>query len=426
MSEAEPAPVVSDEKVEVPAPPAEEAAVPAEVIADVPEVVAEVVEQGAALVEEVLEVVADAAEQVGEVAAAVAEVAEDVKAIAEEGITVAEEIKEEVAAVVSEEAPAVEAVAVVEVPAVEAVPLIEALAPVQTTFVEPVTLVEAVKAVAPPKYADLGKEARDLINKDFHSVNHLKVSTKSSNGFQFTTEKSHDRGSGLVGASLETKYNCDLWSLSTKWNTDSVISNTVSVANQGLDGLNVDIDTSYSLISGKKSMKVKTAYTGSTLFHPTLDLDASCMTKPNVDFSLVLAHQGFHAGYQTSFDSSASKLAGHNLTLGYKKDNLILTGAVENLSKYVGSVYYQIKEGVSAAFQADYTPGSSPNFSLCTKYDMGSDATFKAKVDQNLTMACSYITKIRPGVSLTASTSHNAKALSQGGHKVGLSLNFEA
>merc|ERR1712212_198577 len=210
-----------------------------------------------------------------------------------------------------------------------------------------VSLIEAVKAVSPPKYADLGKEARDLITKDFYTVNHLKVTTKSANGFQFTTEKSHNRASDVVGASLETKYilgDSD-WSLSAKCNTDSVLSSTISVANQGLDGLNVDIDTSYSLISRKKSMKVKTAYTGSTLFHPTLDLDVADITKPNIDFSLVLAHEGFHAGYQTSFDSSASKLVGHNVSVGYKADNLIFTGAVQNASNFLGSVYHKIKEG---------------------------------------------------------------------------------
>jgi len=464
MAEAEPAPVVLEEKVEVAAAPAEEVVAalplddpPATIIEEAVEVVAEVVEQGADVVVEVAEVIETFAEKVEEVAAvatevaeevqaaevietfaekveevaAVAtEVAEEVKAVAEEVIAVAEEVKEAVAEVVIDEAPAAPAPCCAEEIQEAPVVVIEAIAPA-LTFVEPVSavsLVEAVKAVAPPKYADLGKEARDLINKDFHTVKHLKVTSKSTNGFQFTTEKSYNSASGVVGASLETKYICSDsdWSLSSKWNTDSVLSNTVSVANQGLDGLNVDIDTCYSLISGKKSMKVKTAYTGSTIFHPTLDLDVADIAKPNVDFSLVLAHQGLHAGYQTCFDSSASKLVGHNVSLGYKKNNLVLTGAVENASKFIGSVYYNIKEGLSAAAHAEYTPGASPNITLCGKYDMGCDASIKAKVDQNLTLGGSYTQKIRPGVSLTSTCILNGKALDQGGHKVGMSLSFES
>jgi len=372
-----------------------------------PSIIAEVIEEGAEIVVEVAEAIVEAAETVEEVAAVATEIAEEVKAVAEEVIEVASEV--------ADEAPPAAAVLEIVAPAV--------------TFVEPTpSLVDAVKTVAPAKYADLGKEARDLINKDIHTVQKLKVTTKSANGFQITTEGSHNSASGVVAASVETKLNCAGCgvSVATKWNTDSVILNTISLANKGLDGLNVDIDTTHSLVSGKKTMKVSTAYTGSALFHPTLDLDVADITKPNVDFSLVLAHQGFHAGYQTSFESASSSLLGHNVSVGYKANNLVLHGAVENASKFIGSVFYNIKEGLSAAAHVAYAPGASPSVTLCGKYDIDAYTSMKAKIDQNLTLGCSYTTQVKGGLSLTGAGILNAKALNSGGHKVGLSLSFDS
>lgn len=417
MSDAESAPQL-EEKVEVSAVPTEEAAAAAPVADQLTAIVSETVEAVAEVVEQAADVVEDITEAVGDAAEKVIEVAEEV----------AEEIKASV-----EEAPAVVVAAAEEISAAP-LDLIEDLGPV-LTFVEPapaVNLVEAVKAVAPQKYADLGKEARDLITKDFviDNVNHLKATTKSANGFQLTVEKNYNHSSGVVGASLETKYTGagNDWSIATKCNTDSLLSSSISVANQGLDGLNVDIDTSYSLVSGKKSMKVKTAYTGSSLFHPTLDLDVADVLKPNIDASLVLAHEGFHAGYQTSFDSSAMKFAGHNVSVGYKMNDLFLTGAVENASKVIGSVYYNIKEGLAAAAHLEYASGGASNITVCGKYDMGSGAYFKAKIDKNLNVGLSYTTMLRPGLSLKVSQLINQWASGQGGNraKVGVSLDFES
>jgi len=426
MAEEEPTPVASEEAPSI--------------IAEAVEVIAEVVEQGADIVEEVAEIVEQAADVVEEVAATATEVAEEVKAVAEEVVEVAEEVKETISETILEEAPpVVEAIveAIADVlpesssPAEEAptaAALLETIAPA-VTFVEPSpSLVEAVKVIAPANYASLGSEANDLINAEFNTVKHLKVTTSSPNGFTFITDGTYNNSSGLVGASMETRYNsadCG-WSLSSKWNTDSVISNTLSVADQGVAGLNVDIDTSYSLVSGKKTMKVSTAYTGSSLFHPTLDLDVVDITKPNVDFSLVLAHQGFHAGYQTSFDSGSKSLLGHNVSVGYKADKFVLHGVVENASKFIGSVFYKIKEGLSAAAQVEYSSGATPNITVCGKYDIDETTSIKGKIDQNLTLGCSYTTQVKPGLSLTGAGILNAKALGSGGHKIGLSLNFEA
>merc|ERR1712117_147302 len=135
--------------------------------------------------------------------------------------------------------------------------------------------------MAPQKFADLGKEARDLINKNFHfGAVKLEVNTVSDSGVKFKTEGSHNTDNGDVAATLETKFNVAPYGVAVtkKWHTDNVVSSTIGVENKLVDGLKVDFDSSYAG---------------------------------------VVAYQGLHAGYQTSYDTAASKLLTSNFGLAY-------------------------------------------------------------------------------------------------------------
>jgi len=59
-----------------------------------------------------------------------------------------------------------------------------------------------------------------------------------------------------------------------------------------------------------KAMKLKTDYSYGDLLRATFDMDLAA--SPTAHFSGVVGYQGFHAGYQTSYDSGASKLLAHN------------------------------------------------------------------------------------------------------------------
>merc|ERR1712193_396560 len=85
--------------------------------------------------------------------------------------------------------------------------------------------------MAPQKFADLGKESRDLLSKNFHfGAVKLEAKTKTANGVNFTTEGSHNTDTGDVAGSIETKVSNLPYglSLTKKWTTNNVFTGTMS------------------------------------------------------------------------------------------------------------------------------------------------------------------------------------------------------
>ena len=61
--------------------------------------------------------------------------------------------------------------------------------------------------MAPPMYADLGKQARDVFRKGFHiGLVKLDVSTKSKSGVEFTSGETINMETGKVGGNCDVKF----------------------------------------------------------------------------------------------------------------------------------------------------------------------------------------------------------------------------
>jgi len=430
MAEEEAAPALEE------VPPALEEVPPA--LEEVPPALEEVppaLEEVPPAVEEVLPAVAEVLPVVEEVLPVVEDVppaVEEAPVLTPAPVTLEEKIE---VPVVLEETPPVPAPEVI-VATPDITPEILGAAAITEFFEDAATepapplpsIVEEVKKMAPQKYADLGKEARDLISKNFHfGAVKLEAKTKGENGVHFTTEGSHNTDTGNVAASLETKFKYAPYGVTftEKWNTDNVISSTIALENTKVEGLKIDLDTTFAPFTGKKSAKVKTAYQHSDFLHATADVDFADLTGPTLHGSGVLAYKGWHGGYQASYDIANSKLLDNKFSLTYKKGDLVVHTGIVNASTYVGSIHHQVNKDVSVAALLDWASDLS-TFTLCGKYAVGDDTFVKAKVDNSLHVGLAFAQKLRPSLWLTMSGLFNAKSLEQGGHKVGLSLNFEA
>lgn len=281
--------------------------------------------------------------------------------------------------------------------------------------------------MAPQKFEDLGKEARDLLKKNFHfGVFKLEGKSKTKNGVEFTCEGSHTTDTGNVNGSLETKFKLPDYGLtfSEKWNTDNVIATTITVDDKIAKGVKVDFDTTFAPVTGKKSAKVKSAYKHENL-HATTDVDFD-FAGPTIHSSAVFAYKGWHAGYQASFDTANYKLTSNNVNLTYKDGDFVIHSGVVDASKFVGSVHHQVNSNLAAAALLNWTAGSNTtSLTVAAKYDIDSETFLKTKINNDLHLGLSYVQKLRPGVQLTLSSLINAKSFDQGGHKLGLSLNFD-
>lgn len=282
--------------------------------------------------------------------------------------------------------------------------------------------------MAPPKFDDLGKEAKDLINKNFHfGVIKLEGKTKTANGVEFTTEGTHNTETNTVNGALETKFKYAEYGLtfSEKWKTDNIILTNVTIDNKIAKGLKVEFDTSFAPVSGKKTAKVKSAYQHDHI-HTTTDVDFD-FAGPTIHGSAVFGYNGWHAGYQASYDTANSKLTANNVSLAYKDGDFVIHSGIVDASKYTGSIHHQVNSQLTAGAQLQWTAGStSTGLTVASKYAFDDDTYLKAKLDNSLRLGLSYVHKLKPGVQLTLSSLINGKSLEQGGHKLGLSLNFDA
>ncbi|KOB51937.1 Porin, partial [Operophtera brumata] len=151
--------------------------------------------------------------------------------------------------------------------------------------------------MAPPFYADLGKNANDVFNKGYHfGVFKFDLKTKSEAG---------------VFGSLSSKYAVPKYGLSftEKWNTDNTLATDITIADKIAAGLKITLEGTFA------------PQTGTLAVNTNLDLDRA---GPIVDVAAVLHRNGWLAGVNSQFDSQKAKLTKNSIALGYMTKDFAL------------------------------------------------------------------------------------------------------
>lgn len=282
--------------------------------------------------------------------------------------------------------------------------------------------------MAPPKYDDLGKDAKDLLSKNYHfGITKFEGKTNAANGTTgFNADLTHNPETGAVDASLETKWKnfAQLKGLqvSEKFSTsNNAILSKLTYDN--ISNLSLEAETSFKPSTGDKTAKVKATHQ-SEFLHAVGDVDID-FAGPTINASAVFGYKGGLAGYQASYDTANSKLLANNVALGYKCGDVTLHAALLDATKFVGSAYHKINGDLAAAVQCNWAFGSDTTaFTFGLKKQIDANAFLKAKVDNSLKVGLSYSQNVGSGVQLTLSGLVNGKE--GAGHKVGCHLNFEA
>jgi len=280
----------------------------------------------------------------------------------------------------------------------------------------------------PPCYADLGKTARDLFAKGFnYGFYKLEAKTKTRGGAEFNTTTSSNHDSAKFFANVESKYKWNDYGLvlTEKWNTDNNLGTELTIEDQLLDGLKLSFDTSFAPHTGKKSGKIKTAYKRDYI-NTNCDLDFD-FAGPTIHSAAVLGYKGWLGGCQFVFDTSKSKLSQCNFAVGYSTDDFILHTSVNDGSEFIGSVYQKVNDQVDAGLSLQWTSGTNlTRFGVAAKYCVDKDTTFRGKVSNTGQIGLSYQQRIRDGITLTLSSLIEGKTFNQGGHKIGLGIEYDA
>lgn len=282
--------------------------------------------------------------------------------------------------------------------------------------------------MAPPKYADLGKSARDIFAKGFnYGSSKMDCSTKTSNDVDFTVKLNSNSDTGKVSGGLETKYKLSEYGLTfeEKWNTDNILATEITIEDQLCKGLKLAFESSFAPQTGKKSGKIKTGY---KMDYVNLGCDVDFdFAGPTVHGTAVLGYNNFLGGYQMSFDTSKSKLTKSNFACGYSAGDFTLHCNVNDGSEFGGSLYQRINDDLEGAVNLAWTAGNSATrFGVGAKYTLDKDSYVNMKVNNSSQLGIGYTQKLRDGVKLTMSTLIEGKNFNQGGHKLGFGLDISA
>uniref|UniRef100_A0A3B3U0V2 Non-selective voltage-gated ion channel VDAC1 n=1 Tax=Poecilia latipinna TaxID=48699 RepID=A0A3B3U0V2_9TELE len=122
-----------------------------------------------------------------------------------------------------------------------------------------------------------------------------------------------------------------------------------------------------------------------------------------------------------------NKVTQSNFAVGYKTDEFQLHTNVNDGTEFGGSIYQKVNSKLETAVNLAWTAGNSnTRFGIAAKYQIDSDASFSAKVNNSSLIGLGYTQNIKPGVKLTLSALLDGKNINTGGHKLGVGLEFQA
>jgi len=275
----------------------------------------------------------------------------------------------------------------------------------------------------PPQYSDLGKAASDLFKKGYgYGVIKCDVKSKSGTGMEFNISGTKD--ANKIDGSLETKFKCSDTgvSITKKLTTDANLNLEIGV-DAPVEGSKVTLCTAFAPNTGKINGAVKTTYKRDH-FNATLDSDLN-LSGPMIQGSAVVGYEGMLAGHQFAFDSSKSALTKNNIALGYIGADIQTVITCNDQTTFGGTLFQKVNDDLSLGVQLGWTKGdSSASFGVASKYQIDGDSSCVAKVSNSGHMGLGYSHQLKPGVKLTLSSLIDSKNFADGGHKIGLGLEF--
>uniref|UniRef100_A0A0E0L521 Uncharacterized protein n=1 Tax=Oryza punctata TaxID=4537 RepID=A0A0E0L521_ORYPU len=266
-------------------------------------------------------------------------------------------------------------------------------------------------AAAPPTgpglYSDIGKKARDLLYRDYHTDQKFTLTTYAANGAAIT----------VAGTKKNESIFSEIQSQVKNKNVTVDLMTTITVHDLGTPGMKGILSIPFPYL---KSAKAEVQY-----LHPHAGLNASVglNANPLVSFSGVFGTGAFAVGTDVAFDTATGDFIKYNAGLSHTTQDLtaalLLNNKGDNLA---ASYYHKVSEISAVGAELAHSFSSNENtLTFGTQHALDELTIVKARFN-NFGLASALIQhEFRPKSLVTISTEVDTKAIDKSS-KVGISL----
>eukprot|EP01104_Vermistella_antarctica_P006037 TRINITY_DN16777_c0_g1_i1.p1 TRINITY_DN16777_c0_g1~~TRINITY_DN16777_c0_g1_i1.p1 ORF type:complete len:301 (-),score=117.51 TRINITY_DN16777_c0_g1_i1:106-966(-) len=277
-------------------------------------------------------------------------------------------------------------------------------------------------------YADLGKDARDLLSKNYLSKSKVAFDNTSSSGANFVSTVSRNDDNS-VSADVATKHKFSDVEVKANFSSSGVHKVEASVQDLGVEGLKAatslstkqDISANFSYKAARGSLGTNFLFNLGTK-QPVLQVSANVKASDAVNV-------GLDCEYAVG-DNPELKRVAAAVEWKQSADNSInLTFKNDGDASTVGTSYWQTvgffgRDGAIAGTLDHNLKKSTTKVAVGVQYRLDIDTTLRSKVDTTGRVGLAYVhhlsadTKVTIGADLDATALDSAK-----GHKFNLAFN---
>lgn len=279
----------------------------------------------------------------------------------------------------------------------------------------------------PTKYADLGKKADDLINKNYEQGKYKVEVVAKTNKVEHTTKGHQSTSDGKITVSHEAKMQlCKLGELKTTFTP-------------GADALACELANSHKALKGAKvTACFNMGMTGCPFTSSSLNKLKVAYGNDRVNFNADTT-----LGNTVNFDASINALPDQGIVFGIKSGinykDFGITSKEFKVNIVQGSLDYTMTTALDNNYKCLFHNQINDKLSLATMISMGASgngieiagksagccgSTNQFKLNNNGRLALSHITPTSIGATLTMSAEFDATNFASGAHKVGAGVKF--
>ncbi|GER29418.1 voltage-dependent anion channel [Striga asiatica] len=268
----------------------------------------------------------------------------------------------------------------------------------------------------PGLYSDIGKKARDLLNRDFQSDHKLTITTVSPTGVTLTS--SGTKKGELFLADINTQLKHKNVTTDIKVDTASNLYTTLTI-----DEPTPGLKTIFSFrVPDQRSGKLELQY-----LHDYAGLSSSVglTANPIVNFSGVVGNDKLALGADVSFDSKDATFTKCNFGASFTNTDLIAALTLNDKGDKVSASYYHtVSPLTNTAVGGEVTHSFSSNentITVGTQHALDPLTTVKARVNNSGKVNALIQHEWRPKSLITLSTEVDTKSIDKSA-KFGLAL----